>query len=145
MKTEHASSTHKANVQVLFFRVSTVLLVCSRSTWYVLSIPLHRIVKRKHILKGQDLIKLIIFTASSKPFKNETGFFPPASVCWWKIQWVLLQFGATALSFSRTNDEIQKVIQVLEYLSIILLVASIHMKDLLWLLVYADTRQLLTR
>lgn len=46
-------------------------LVCSRS---VLPVSSQRILKR-YILKGQELIKSVIFTALSRTFLSETGFF----------------------------------------------------------------------
>ena len=55
-------------------------LVCSRNA---LPVSLHRISKRC-ILKSQELIKLVIFTASSRIFLSETFFvffFPMSTWC----------------------------------------------------------------
>ena len=46
--------------------------VCSRSILGILPILSHRL--KRHALKGQDLIKLIIFTAFSKTFVSENDF-----------------------------------------------------------------------
>ena len=50
-----------------------------------------------YVYLSQDLIKSIIFTASPKTFLSEPGILSSASAYWWRIQWLLVQYSATAL------------------------------------------------
>lgn len=55
-----------------------------------------RILKRC-VLEVRDLMKRVIFSASSKTFSSETrNFFYTVDVGWWKDQWLLVEFSATA-------------------------------------------------
>lgn len=50
----------------------------------------------KHALKGQDLMKLIIFTDSLRTLLSKTTFFS-TSVGQWRMYWLPVQFGTTTL------------------------------------------------
>ena len=52
-----------------------------------------------HVLKSQDLIKIIFFTTLPRVFSNKTDFFLSfiMSIWQWSIQCLLVQFGTTAL------------------------------------------------
>lgn len=60
------------------------ILLCSKSALWVFPISSQRILKG-YILKCQDLITLIIFTAATCTFLNETGFCPPEFVWQWRV------------------------------------------------------------
>lgn len=64
-------------------------------------LPSHHIEYFLKVLKGQYVIKSVIFTASSRAFLSETIIFFPASKWWWKTQWLLASFGATALIYAK--------------------------------------------
>lgn len=59
------------------FSSTQYLLVCCRNAVCSLPVLSH---------KDQDLIKWIIFTASSRTFLNETGYPHPTVGVWWRIQ-----------------------------------------------------------
>lgn len=62
---------------------------------WVLSIWSYAMLQR-HVLKGWDLIKCIVFTTSSRAFLEETGFLHPCESVLVEMQWILVQFGAAA-------------------------------------------------
>lgn len=69
-----ANSARSSVTQVLFLPDNCHTLACNRSALWVLPMLPHETLKRC-VLKGRYLIKLIIFTASSRAFVGEVDFF----------------------------------------------------------------------
>lgn len=69
-----ANSVHTPNTYTMAFPGENYTLICSKIAFCMLPISLHKCLKES-VLKGRDLIKLIIFTASSSTFLSEGGVF----------------------------------------------------------------------
>lgn len=66
----------------------------------------HRIrISKRHALKVQYLIHWIIFSASSKTFLSQTGFFLSASVWWWETQSVTPITADATASFTLKHQQ----------------------------------------
>lgn len=68
MKTE-ANSAHNSNDHAKTFPPTPIIVWCAADIFYAY-FPLH-------VLRGQALIKLIIFPASPRIFLSEAGIFVP--------------------------------------------------------------------
>lgn len=80
------------------------ILAFRRNALSLILISSPRILKKRYVLKVQDLTKFIIFTSSSKIVLMKLALEKLTLSRWqWSKQWLLVQFGATALIMPRYN------------------------------------------